>query len=60
LLVLSIPLVLFYLAHQIMNRRAGSDHPPRLEIKVWLWGLLGIAISFGVLRNLPGFDWLCP
>ena len=25
-----------------------------------LWSLLGLTIAFGIIRNVPGFEWLSP
>jgi hypothetical protein len=35
--------------------------PATLKIPAkFLWLALGVAILFGVIRNLPGFEWLAP
>lgn len=41
--------------------RAMRQQPVSLKIApTALWWLLGAAILFGVLRNLPGWEWLSP
>ena len=37
------------------GKPAGFDIPPKV-----LWLFLVVALVFAVLRNLPGFGWLCP
>jgi len=37
------------------RRRASFAVPSR-----WLWALLGVAVVFTFLRNLPAFSWLAP
>jgi hypothetical protein len=36
-----------------------APHPSRLPA-AWIWTLLGGVVVYGVLRNLPGFDFLSP
>lgn len=26
----------------------------------WVWLLAGLVVAFGIVRNLPGFEWLRP
>jgi hypothetical protein len=42
-------------------RTTGRPAPRSTSLPPWtIWLLLGLVIAFGVLRNLPGWDWLSP
>ncbi len=42
-------------------RAAGRPVPRSTSLPPWtLWLLLGLVVAFGVLRNVPGWDWLSP
>ena len=42
-------------------RKAGHPAPRSTSLPPWtIWLLLGVVVAFGVLRNLPGWDWLSP
>jgi hypothetical protein len=59
LLVLALPALLIALARlgilAMRGKPTGFDVPPKA-----LWPFLVVALVFAVLRNLPGFGWLCP
>jgi hypothetical protein len=41
--------------------RKARGRPAGFAVKGWaLWGYLIATLLFGVLRNLPGFEWLSP
>ena len=60
LAVLAVP----YLALAFVTfvlRQTGRPAPRSTSLPPWtLWLLLGVVLTFGVLRNLPGFGWLSP
>ncbi len=42
-------------------RTTGRPAPRATSLPPWtIWLLLGLVLAFGVLRNLPGWDWLSP
>jgi len=42
-------------------RVAGRPAPRSTSLPPWtIWLLLGVVVAFGVLRNVPGWDWLSP
>ena len=42
-------------------RTTGRPAPRSTSLPPWtIWLLLGAVVTFGVLRNLPGWDWLSP
>ena len=42
-------------------RTTGHPAPRSTSLPPWtIWLLLGVVVAFGVLRNLPGWDWLSP
>ncbi len=60
LAVLAVP----YLALAFVSfvlRQTGRPAPRSTSLPAWtMWLLLGVVLTFGVLRNLPGFGWLSP
>lgn len=42
-------------------RLAGYDapQPTRLDAR-WIWALLGVVLTYWLLRNVPGWTWLSP
>ena len=60
LTVLAVPyLLLAFLAW--VRRRSGRPTPRSTSLPPWtIWLLLGVVLTFGVLRNLPGWAWLSP
>lgn len=59
LFVVSMPVLAVYFGLRCRQRPArgttGSHRSRR-----WWWALLAALVLFGMLRNLPGFDWLRP
>jgi len=53
LLVLALPLALWFLARQIFDRGAGKLTLATFTRPPWPWILLGVVVLFGVMRNLP-------
>lgn len=59
LFVVSLPVFAWWWARIAFRKLKGQ--PSRSTIApVWIWGLLTLALAFGVLRNLPAFAWLAP
>ena len=52
-----LPIVCLGILHEFYpHRHFSSSH-----IKPWIvWGLLGVTIAFGVMRNIPSFNYLIP
>lgn len=61
LVVILLPLFLFYVFLTIYERlnKSKSTILHKIPNYVW-WGLVVIVIVFGILRNLPDFEWLAP
>ncbi|MCZ4499308.1 MAG: hypothetical protein JWQ74_1861 [Marmoricola sp.] len=58
LVVLAVPLIA--LAWFAWAQRAYTDRRPAV-VPAWLGtGILALLVGFGVLRNVPGWDWLSP
>jgi hypothetical protein len=51
----SVWLLARYAWARMRRRHASFALPSR-----WLWVLLGVAVAFTILRNLPAFSWLAP
>lgn len=52
-----LPIVCLGMLHEFYPHR----HLSTSQIKPWLmWGLLGVTITFGVMRNMPSFNYLKP
>ncbi|HZE66405.1 MAG TPA: DUF2752 domain-containing protein [Sporichthyaceae bacterium] len=43
-----------------LGRTLGRPRSTRVAPPAVLWGLLVLIVAFGVVRNLPGADWLAP
>ena len=61
LLFVLLPLLLVYAGFWIWSFATGK--PNRLEQRMPRWipiALIVVLVVYGVLRNLPAFDWLAP
>ena len=58
--VIAVPyLILAWIAWVL--RVTGRPAPRSTSLPPWtIWLLLGVVVAFGVLRNVPGWDWLSP
>jgi len=44
-----------------LRRQSGRPAPRSTSLPPWtIWLLLGVVVTFAVLRNLPGWAWLSP
>ena len=60
LVILLLPVAGWYLFRFVMQKSTGRTLPSPFSHHLWPWILCVIVISFGIVRNLPGFDWLRP
>jgi hypothetical protein len=60
LFILLLPVGGWYLFRFVMQKSTGRTLPSPFSHHLWPWILCVIVISFGLVRNLPGFDWLRP
>lgn len=59
--MLLLPFVLLYFAARAVDYvRTGQNHVDAHLNPKLLWGILAVALLFGILRNLPWFSWLAP
>ena len=56
----ALPAGVWMIARWSASRFSNRELPKLLRHHVWAWVLGGAVILFGVLRNLPGFEWLSP
>ncbi len=60
LAVLAVPYLALALLTWVL-RVTGLPAPRSTSLPPWtIWLVLGTVLVFGVLRNLPGWDWLSP
>jgi hypothetical protein len=60
MMVLAVPYLLLAWVTWIL-RATGRRAPRSTSLPPWaIWALLAVVVAFGVLRNLPGLDWLSP
>jgi hypothetical protein len=58
--VIAVPYLILAWVTWVM-RATGHPAPRSTSLPPWtIWLLLGVVLAFGVLRNLPGWDWLSP
>ncbi len=60
LFILLLPVGGWYLLRFVLQKSTGRTLPSPFSHHLWPWILCVIVISFGLVRNLPGFDWLRP
>ena len=60
LFLLLLPVAGWYLLRFVLQKSTGHTLPSPFSHHLWPWILCVIVISFGIVRNLPGFDWLRP
>ena len=60
LFVLLLPVGGWFLFRFILRQTTGKHLPSFFAHHLWPWVLCIIVIGFGIVRNLPGFDWLRP
>ncbi len=60
MMVLAVPYLALAWVTWIL-RFTGRPAPRSTSLPPWtMWTLLAVVVAFGVLRNLPGWDWLSP
>ena len=60
LTALAVPYLLLALLTWL-RRQSGRPAPRSTSLPPWtIWFLLGVVVTFAVLRNLPGWAWLSP
>ncbi len=60
LAVLAVPYLVLALVTALL-RAWGRPAPSSTSLPPWaVWGVLGVVLSFAVLRNVPGWTWLSP
>jgi hypothetical protein len=60
LFVLALPLVVVLWLRWVRARARGDDEPfAPMSTRLWVVAL-AVAAGFGVVRNLPGVEWLAP
>ncbi len=59
LLVLALPALAAIIGRHLVLKQRSANSSFSLKAS-WAWWLLAAAAAFGVLRNLPGFEWLSP
>lgn len=58
-LVITVPVAV--VGWSIWLYRAATGHTQPLRIPLWLpWTVAGMLVVFGIVRNLPGFEFLAP
>lgn len=60
LLLALLPLAGWQLVAAVRRRRDDRRAPGWFQHHLWAWALATTVIGFGVVRNLPGFEWLRP
>jgi hypothetical protein len=60
LFVSLLPVAAWYLTRFILHRTSGYRLPSPFWHHAWPWILAGLVIAFGIVRNLPGCEWLRP
>jgi hypothetical protein len=60
LFVCLLPVGIWYFARFVIRRLNGRNLPAPFHHHLWAWLLAALVIAFGIVRNLPGFDWLRP
>jgi len=60
LLVLLLPVAAWLLLRLAINRYAHTSLPAVFLNRICLGLLIGALVVFGIVRNLPGFEWLRP
>jgi hypothetical protein len=60
LFVSLLPVAAWYLIRFVLQRSTERRLPSPFHHHVWPWVLAGFVIAFGIVRNLPGCDWLRP
>ena len=60
LFVSLLPVAAWYLTRFVIRRFTGRQLPAPFHHHVWPWILAVLVVAFGVVRNLPGLEWLRP
>lgn len=61
LVFILLPFALVYLLITIYSKLRGKRNLLDKKIPSWMWYLLVVvALIFGIIRNIPYFDWLAP
>lgn len=60
LFVLMLPVGGWFLFRAVWQQISGRTLLPQFSHHRWPWVMCGLVIVFGILRNLPGFEWLRP
>lgn len=60
LFVSLLPVGLWYASRFLIHRLLGVLLPSPFQHRVWLWMLTGAIVIFGIVRNLPGCEFLRP
>lgn len=60
LLITLLPIALWYFVRFLVRRFAGRVLPAPFQHHLWAWVLAAVVVSFGIARNLPGWEWLRP
>lgn len=60
LFIFMLPVAGWFLGCRLGQQLTGRKPPTLFAHHRWPWLLCGLVITFGIVRNLPGFDWLRP
>lgn len=60
LFVSLLPVGVWYAMRFIFHRIHGHLLPSPFQHRLWLWLLTGLIVGFGIVRNLPGCEFLRP